>query len=120
MCKLFVSPLYIAIYCYSLFHLYCKTCRAKLERRSGRERDNSGLNVRIYGDATSSVGDSARHGTARSTVQRNALIRAAACAEFERLTDPRDTHVFGRDYPLRRTILPDTYRVTRIKRRSKT
>lgn len=34
-----------------------------------------------------------RLGTARSTVQRNALIRAAACAEFERLTDPRDTHV---------------------------
>lgn len=30
---------------------------------------------------------------ARSTVQRNALIRAAACAEFERLTDPRDMHV---------------------------
>lgn len=35
----------------------------------------------------------ARHGTARSTVQRNALIRVAACAEFERLTYPRDTHV---------------------------
>lgn len=49
----------------------------------------AGLNVKIYGrerDATPSI-------AARSTVQRNALIRAAACAEFERLTDPRDTHV---------------------------
>lgn len=49
----------------------------------------TGLNVRIYGrerDATPSI-------AARSTVQRNALIRVAACAEFERLTDPRDTHV---------------------------
>lgn len=44
-------------------------------------------------DATQRSAPRRSSSTARSTVQRNALIRVAACAEFERLTDPRDTHV---------------------------
>lgn len=68
--------------------------------RCAREYDNGRLNVRFYGRAQcrASRRGTARHGMARSTVQRNALIRVAACAEFERLTDSRDTHVSDGDY----------------------
>lgn len=66
--------------------------RSASRRVATRERDNGGLNVRIYGRAERAARREAQHAR---RVQQNALIhaRAVACAEFERLTDSRDTHV---------------------------